>query len=212
MATLISGSTGVNKITDGTIVNADINASAAIAGSKLVMPTGSVLQVANSVIRAKTSVSSTTAKIIETSITLKGTNSSLLIMADIPIGTFNDGNNDVDIALAAGYKTGSVSATSTDYTPAGGSSFSRQTVSGLNGWFASDTMQHGEGYDQYWVESKTWKHHLSGLTFSAGTVVHVSQWCSCAGGNGVYHFGASEAQPYSDSGQEMSLHIMEIAG
>lgn len=34
MATLISGSTGVNKITDGTIVNADINASAAIAGSK----------------------------------------------------------------------------------------------------------------------------------------------------------------------------------
>ena len=45
MPTLISGSTGVNKITDGTIVDADINASAAITGSKLVMPTGSVLQV-----------------------------------------------------------------------------------------------------------------------------------------------------------------------
>ena len=45
MATLISGSTGVNKITDGTITNADINASAAIAGTKLVMPTGTVLQV-----------------------------------------------------------------------------------------------------------------------------------------------------------------------
>ena len=35
MATLISGSTGVDKIQDGTITNADINASAAIAGSKL---------------------------------------------------------------------------------------------------------------------------------------------------------------------------------
>ena len=35
MTTLISGSTGVNKITDGTIVNADINASAAIDGTKL---------------------------------------------------------------------------------------------------------------------------------------------------------------------------------
>jgi len=45
MATLISGSTGVNKIQDGTIVNADISNSAGIVGSKLVMPTGSVLQV-----------------------------------------------------------------------------------------------------------------------------------------------------------------------
>ena len=45
MATLISGSTGVDKIQDGTIVNADIASGAAIAGTKLVMPTGSVLQV-----------------------------------------------------------------------------------------------------------------------------------------------------------------------
>ena len=35
MATEISGSTGVNKIQDGTITNADINSSAAIDGSKL---------------------------------------------------------------------------------------------------------------------------------------------------------------------------------
>ena len=41
MPTEISGSTGVNKIQDNTIVNADINSSAAIAGSKLVMPAGS---------------------------------------------------------------------------------------------------------------------------------------------------------------------------
>ena len=45
MPTEISGSTGVNKIQDGTVVNADINSSAAIAGSKLVMPTGSIVQV-----------------------------------------------------------------------------------------------------------------------------------------------------------------------
>ena len=44
MPTEISGSTGVNKIQDGTVVNADINSSAAIAGSKLVMPAGSMLQ------------------------------------------------------------------------------------------------------------------------------------------------------------------------
>ena len=45
MGTTISGATGIDKVQDGTIVNADINSSAAIAGSKLVMPTGSVLQV-----------------------------------------------------------------------------------------------------------------------------------------------------------------------
>ena len=48
MPTEISGSTGVNKIQDGTVVNADVASNAAIAGSKLIMPTGSVLQVVSS--------------------------------------------------------------------------------------------------------------------------------------------------------------------
>ena len=45
MPTLISGSTGVNKITDGTIVNADIASGAAIDGSKINSSFGKVLQV-----------------------------------------------------------------------------------------------------------------------------------------------------------------------
>jgi len=45
MPTEISGSTGVNKIQDNTIVNADINSSAAIAGSKISGGTGKVLQI-----------------------------------------------------------------------------------------------------------------------------------------------------------------------
>jgi hypothetical protein len=44
MGTTISGATGIDKVQDGTIVNADINSSAAIAGSKLVMPAGSTIQ------------------------------------------------------------------------------------------------------------------------------------------------------------------------
>jgi hypothetical protein len=59
MPTLISGSTGVNKITDGTITNADIASGAAIAGTKLVMPTGSVLQVVTSEDGGPSSTSST---------------------------------------------------------------------------------------------------------------------------------------------------------
>ena len=45
MPTEISGSTGVNKIQDGTVVDADINSSAAIAGSKISGSFGKVLQV-----------------------------------------------------------------------------------------------------------------------------------------------------------------------
>ena len=59
MATLISGSTGVDKIQDGTITNADIASGAAIAGSKLVMPTGSVLQVVSSLFNSDVSTTST---------------------------------------------------------------------------------------------------------------------------------------------------------
>ena len=58
MPTEISGSTGVNKIQDNTIVNADINSSAAIAGSKLVMPTGSVLQVVQGALQDETATTS----------------------------------------------------------------------------------------------------------------------------------------------------------
>ena len=84
MPTLISGSTGVNKITDGTIVDADINASAAITGSKLVMPTGSVLQVVST---ASTTENTTTSTSFVTSgltlsITPSATSSKIYISAN----------------------------------------------------------------------------------------------------------------------------------
>ena len=86
MPTEISGSTGVNKIQDNTIVNADINSSAAIAGSKLVMPTGSVLQVKQAY---KTDVFSTTANSdtditgLSISITPSSTSSKILVTSNI---------------------------------------------------------------------------------------------------------------------------------
>jgi len=58
MPTEISGSTGVNKIQDNTIVNADINSSAAIAGSKISGGVGKVLQVVSGTSTGSTSTSS----------------------------------------------------------------------------------------------------------------------------------------------------------
>ena len=211
MATLISGSTGVDKIQDGTIVNADINSSAAIAGTKLVMPTGSVLQVVQVEVETKITLSSATAKLIEKSITMKGANSSLLIRAHVPIGGHDDGNSDIDLALSFGYKTGGASSTSTDYSKAGGrSEFSRVAVSGLDPWFSADTRRHGEGYDKYWVETKTGEYLKTGLSYAVGTAVHVALWAKTT--NGAHTFISAENTADTDSGEVMTLTLTEIAG
>ena len=211
MGTTISGATGIDKVQDGTIVNADINSSAAIAGSKLVMPTGSVLQVVHTEDGTKQTVSSTTTKLIETSITMKGVNSSLLIRANVPIGGDDNGNSDVDLALAFGYKSGSASSSSTDYSKAGGrSAYARNPVTGLDSWFNSDTKQHGEGYDNHWVLHTGHEYLKTGLTYATGTTVQVALWCRT--GNGSYDFCCAENKADTDAGMVMSLNVMEIAG
>ena len=86
MPTEISGSTGVNKIQDNTIVNADINSSAAIAGSKLVMPTGSVLQVVygmSQTIVTTTSNSGFTSTGVTATITPSSTSSKIWIITKV---------------------------------------------------------------------------------------------------------------------------------
>ena len=91
MPTEISGSTGVNKIQDNTIVNADINSSAAIAGSKLVMPSGSVLQVVSD---NNTGTFSTTSQSYVTtsqslSITPSSTSSKILVFFSCRVATLS---------------------------------------------------------------------------------------------------------------------------
>ena len=80
MPTEISGSTGVNKVQDNTIVNADINSSAAIAGSKLVMPTGSVLQVVNMLTETEFSTTATTMQDTPLTLSITPTSASSKIL------------------------------------------------------------------------------------------------------------------------------------
>ena len=104
MATLISGATGIDKvqdssitsakIADGAITNTDINSSAAIAGSKLVMPTGSVLQVLNVVMTTPTAAAidgwhDITPLVL--TITPSSTSSKILVQANVMGGVSNHG-------------------------------------------------------------------------------------------------------------------------
>ena len=101
MATLISGSTGVNKITDGTITNADIASGAAIAGTKLVMPTGSVLQVVSNTFSTVATTSTTATEIFSLSITPSSTSSKILITGALHMYRNAAGHNQVQIYRAA---------------------------------------------------------------------------------------------------------------
>jgi hypothetical protein len=83
MPTEISGSTGVNKIQDGTVVNADINSSAAIAGTKLVMPAGGIIQVVQDQVLSSTTISNSntwTGIGLSVDITPRATSSKMLIL------------------------------------------------------------------------------------------------------------------------------------
>ena len=102
MPTEISGSTGVNKITDGTIVNADINSSAAIAGSKLVMPTGSVLQVVEGSYSSQTDVSSTSYADTGLSVAITPSSSSSKIFAMINVHTYLNGSGFIGLNICRG--------------------------------------------------------------------------------------------------------------
>ena len=93
MGTTISGATGIDKVQDGTIVNADINSSAAIAGTKLVMPAGSVLQVV-SVTKSDTSTMNgntawTDVPSLTVNITPSATSSKILVVASITLASGN---------------------------------------------------------------------------------------------------------------------------
>ena len=198
MATLISGSTGVNKITSDAIEHADL-------------PSGSVIQIVQAEFETKVTLSSATSKLLEKSITMKGANSSLLIRASVPIGGHDNANHDVDLALHFGYKTGGANGTSSNYSPAGGrSEFSRVKASGLDPWFSTDTKRHGEGYDKYWVETKTGEYLKTGLSYAVGTAVHVALWAKTV--NGAYTFICGEDVADTDTGEVMTLTVMEIAG
>ena len=106
MATLISGSTGVDKIQDGTITNADIASGAAIAGTKLVMPTGSVIQAKK--VKYKSSASTTSTSYVEINSSFRPTItpslSSSTIIADFALNVCGDVDGDSHSFVTASIK------------------------------------------------------------------------------------------------------------
>ena len=103
---------------------------------------GSLLQVVEYHSRLPFTINGAAIKLFDQSITTKQTNSKIMILLSLGRSSYNQ---DVDLALALGYKTGSGSSTSTDYASTHGSSYSRQTVAGIGSFFTQDTSDPGGG-------------------------------------------------------------------
>ena len=170
------------------------------------MPTGSVLQVVQYTINQKTTINSAAIKVMETSITTKAASSKILALVSCSIGGV-DTYTDFDLALALGYKTGTVGAASTDYTAIHGDPYNRQTISGLGTWYTCDTQRAAGSGGIYWAEEKSY-FKLIQPGQAVSTVIYVALW---AGSDGTYYLGSPSGSTVSDAGAEMSITLMEIA-
>lgn len=206
MPLILDGTTGIvaNNIAANTITSNNI-----LSTSKLVvgnMPTGSVLQVVQYTVNQKTTINSAAIKVMETSITTKAASSKILALVSCSIGGV-DAYTDYDLALALGYKVGSVGAASTDYTAIHGDPYNRQTISGLGTWYACDTQSAAGNGGIYWAEEKSY-FKLIQPNQAVSTVIYIALW---AGSDNTYYLGSPSGSTVADSGAEMSITLMEIA-
>ena len=147
----------------------------------------------------------TEVKILEKAITLKTKNPYLLVTANLEIGTPGS-YQDIDLALALGYKTASATTDPNDYSQFGGDSFTREGVTNLNSFYVCDTKGAHSTGAEYWCETKSWQMYKQ-ITANAGTVIYMACWCSTSG---LYYFFRPQNHTSNDAGALGGLSILEI--
>ncbi len=176
----------------------------AISGASLTgLPAGGkVLQVVQDRSATSFTVNATDTKIMETSLTTSGTNSSFLITVS---WSHHLENVNRDVCGALGYKTGSSSSTSSDYTSIHGT-FSRQSVSGLGSFYVADTL--GDSND-YGMQAMNTYQILTSPSIASGTVVYFPFW---VGTDALVYIGTSYwgGTSTATTNLDMSLTVTEI--
>ena len=166
---------------------------------------GSLLQVVEYHSTAAFTINGVAIKLFDQSITTKQANSKIMIFLSAGRSGYNE---DVDLAMALGYKTGSGSSTSTDYTSTHGSSYSRQTITGLGSFWAQDVAgpAGGSWSGGYTISSINFN-KLHSPNVAAGTVLNYGVF---GGSDGTFYLGRSRSGS-TDNGYDTSLTLMEIA-
>jgi hypothetical protein len=170
------------------------------------LPSGSVVQVQQVSQQTRIAVSGDT-KIQEINFTTRALNSKVLVIVSQGLGGVIQ-YTDYDLALAIGYRIGSSSSTSSDYTAINNTQYSRQNVTGLGSFFSTDTADVGGGGGTYYTDEKSYFKLIS-PNQAAGTVIYVSLWGSA---DNTWYIGSPSGSLANDGGTEGTITIMEIAG
>ena len=204
MATLSVGGT---TIFDGSALQSGVTGSPTLNLGNATFPSGSVIQCVAGPSTFHTLVSSTQAKLHETSITLKQANSDIYVEVGTSIGLFTS-YTDIDIALAVGWKATSTSTSSSDYTSVHlKTNWGRENVTGLGAYYVQDTSWTGGTGGELSHVDKNWSGIIDLGTNVVDTVIYISHWCSTVGSQ---YFGGP-GNSSNNEGKESYINIMEIA-
>lgn len=180
--------------------------------------TGSVLQIvnANDINGLTLSGNVTGTRFMNASITSKSANSSFLVRFNVALiaQTSSAAAIDSDFAVGLGYKTGSASTTSTDYTSISSYAPTRHYISFAGSqsraFYSTDAFKSNGSYQRYTPLTTLYNEDTFAPNQAAGTVINVAAFVAQDGGNSNdYRLGGYSA---ADSGLQSNLTIMEIAG
>ena len=186
--------------------------------TSLKMPAGTPIQMVNA--ENNTGVvlqGNATVKLLDCAITTKVTNSTFIVQSFCAIGTLTSmtSNNDTDVALALGYKSGSVSSNSTDYTGIGNYQPNRQNVSFSNGnyaFYAIDALAGSASYNYvYHAFGEPSTCQKFSPSVAAGTTLQVALFGTSDVNQISITFGTRRNDSGADSGTVTYVCVTEIA-
>jgi hypothetical protein len=155
-------------------------------------------------------------KWISASITTKAANSTFLIRVCCPLYSEDQTatNHDVDMAAALGYKIGSGSATSTDYTAISTYEPSRHSIpfasSANRAFYSQDGYHVAHSYATFAPYTLLYNEDSFAPNQAVGTVIDIGCFVVQDSGSAKLRINAS-SQGYADSGSTSSMTVQEIA-
>jgi len=183
------------------------------------LPSGSVLQTVSEVDNTGLSLgSSATSKFMDVGITTKVANSTINVRFYTAIfkTSTSYGNRDVDVALALGFKTGSATSSSGDYTAISTYAPSRENItfsgSVSRAFYSSDAFYVGESFaGRYHPIDTIYNEESFSPSLAAGTTIRIACFAKQDYAQSTTLVLGSSLNGMSDSGSTSCLTITEIS-
>jgi len=220
----ISGTNITASGTLGVTGNASFgNITAGTLGANVQLPTGTHLQTVIVKDTAGLVMSGNqTVRHLNVAITSKFANSSFLVRYSTGIYTAGSHNSntpfnlDSDHAVGLGFKTGSASTTSTDYTAISTSPFSRENITFASStgraFYSSDAIGGSANYMyRYHPVTTVFTEDIFAPSQAAGTVINVGAFFSQDGGNSINYYVGKSPSGFGDSGYQSFITVTEMA-